>query len=234
MNLKKEDIIKFYYAHQLQIFPVIVVLASLFLIMFVIYPQVVRLISNQQTIGDLNKRSNFLGSKAVALENYNEQGLSNKVGFVLTTLPVEKDYGNVLDLMQQLTAQFGFNVDSISFGGSSIKQGELGSFAIQLDVKGPRAMFQDLLSALENSFRLVRVNSIDITSKQDSQIFSASLGLDALYSELPKDFGNTDSPLPDLSQKDEELIVKLEDLMRSIPSSASAIESPRGKSNPFE
>ena len=46
--MKKEDLIKFYTAYRAYIFPAGVALASIFLILFVIYPQTVKLFNNQK------------------------------------------------------------------------------------------------------------------------------------------------------------------------------------------
>lgn len=234
--MKKEDLIKFYSTHRAQIFPVIVALASLFLIIFVIYPQIIKLVDNQNALRDLNKRSQFLETKVIALEGYDGEDLSSKVGIILTTLPADKDFGNVLGLLQQLTIQSGFSADAISFSNAASKVANLSNFEVKLDIRGSKTSFQTLLDNLEGSPRLVRVNSIDASSKGNSQLFESTLGVEALYAQLPKDFGGVDSPLPELSQKDKELILRLEELgqMTYAPSSSSAIESPRGKSNPFE
>lgn len=232
--MKRENLTRFYLIHRSRIFPVIVALSSLFLIVFVIYPQTTKLIDNQKAIGDLINKSKFLETKVVALEGYDGEDLSRKLGFVLTTLPADKDFGNILGLLQQLTARFGFSIDSITFSNRANKLENLGGLQVKLDIRGTKAMFPTLLNNLENSPRLVRINSIDIPSQQSSQAFQVSLEVEALYSQLPQNFGGVDSPLPQLSQKDEELIARLEKSGETISSSSSAQLSPKGKSNPFE
>lgn len=237
--MTKEELIKFYSINRAKIFPVAVALASLFLIIFIIYPQGVKLIDNQNVLKDLNVKSEFLETKVVALERYKGEDLSRKLGIILDTLPADKDFGNVLGLLQQLTERFGFITNSISFNNSTNKVGNVSQFGVKLNTKGSKVMFQTLLDNLEGSPRLIRISSIELSSKQDPQVFDSSLILEALYAGLPKDFGGIDSPLPELNQKDEEIILKLEELKRielasSISSTSSGVESPRGKSNPFE
>lgn len=231
--MKKEDLSHFYSIQRARIFPVVVALSSLFLIIFVIYPQVIKLISNQEAMGNLSRRSQFLDTKVAALQSYDSEDLSYKLGIILVTLPPEKDFGNILGLLQQLTAKFGFITNSISFGSNADKAASISNFGVKLNIKGSKAMFQTLLDDFESSPRLIRVSSIEVSSKQGSQVFDSSLALEALYSQLPKDFGGIDSPLPELSQKDEELILRLKGLDQTV-STSSAVESPRGKSNPFE
>lgn len=228
--MEKERIIKFYLANRLLVFPAVVVLASLFLVIFVIFPQTAKLINNQKAMGDLNKQAELLSTKAGLLESYDGDVLSRKLGYILASLPVDKDYGPVLSVLQQMNASLGFSINSVSFNNSASSLGGLG---VQLSVKGSKPMFQILLDNLENAPRLIRINNIDISSGQDSQILEATLGLDALYSEPPQNLGSIDSPLPELSKKDDELISGLERLAETM-ASFSAGESPRGKSNPFE
>lgn len=228
----KKEIIKLYSEYKLYAFPIVVALSSLFLIVFAIYPQTVKLIDGQSLASELVNKSKFLEMKVQALEGYNEDELSRKVGFVLYALPSEKDYGNVLTMLQQLITQLGFSITSIAVGNATGKVGNSESFEVKLDLKGSRILLQILLDNLENSPRLVRIKNIDVSSKQNQRDIDISLVLQVLYSKLPQDFGMIDSPLPELNQKDESLISVLEKI--STTASASSIQSPRGKSNPFE
>lgn len=231
--MKKETIAKFYSNYKLYIFPAVVALSNLFLIVFVIYPQTMKLINSQAAIGDLTAKSELLETKVAALESYDEADLSRKVGFVLATLPTDKDYGNVLGLLQQLTSEFGFSINAISFSNTANKLGNSDSFGVKLGIKGAKVMFQPLLDSLENSRRLFRLNSIDVSSDSISQILEASLAIEVLYVSQSQNYGSMDSALPELSQEDEELIARLARLGGTV-SSSSAMESPRGKANPFE
>ncbi|MBI2196744.1 hypothetical protein HYU45_04020 [Candidatus Daviesbacteria bacterium] len=232
--MKKEDLIKFYSKYKLYIFPAVVAISSIFLSLFVIYPQVNKLIDNQQAIGDLINKSDFLENKVNALESYDSEDLLRKLEYALVTLPGEKDFGIVLGSLQKLTIESGFNIGSISFGSGAGKSGNSESFEVKLDIKGPRAGLQTLLSNLENSPRLIRVKSINVSSNQASQALDIALAVEVLYSPLPKNFGSPDSPVPELSQKDEELIARLINEGTIIPGTLFIPSSPKGKSNPFE
>ncbi len=231
--MKKETINKFYLRYRLYIFPAIVALSSLFLIIFAIYPQTAKLIENQKVAGDLTNKSKFLETKVVALESYNGEDLSQKVGMALDAFPADKDYGNILGLLQGLAAQSGFTISSIALGNTSGKLGNASNFEIKLEIKGPRNLFQIFLMNLENSPRIMRVSSIDISSAQASEALDAAVVIEVLYSPSPQSFGTVDSPLPTLSQKDEEILVALS--RTTLTASFSAVQpSQRGKANPFE
>ena len=74
---------------------------------------------------------------------------------------------------------------------------------------------------------------MDINPTRATDILNLVLSLEVLYGELPSTFGTVDSPLPQLTSKDEELIAKLAGI--SIVSSPGTVTlSPKGKTNPFE
>lgn len=231
----KKEIIEFYSQYKLYLFPAIIALSSLFLIIFAIYPQTVQLLDGQKTASKLIDKSEFLNIKVAALENYNEADLSKKVGYALSALPAEKDYGNILSLLQQIVLQSGFNITSIGISTTGSKVNNVDSFEVKLGLEGSQTLLQTLLDNLDSSPRLIRIKSIDVSSNQNQQSSDVSLALQILYLALPQDFGNTDSPLPELNQKDEELISTLEKANKTMLGvSEDFSQSPRGKANPFE
>lgn len=230
--MQKEFIVNFYTNYKLYIFPAVVALSSLFLIIFAIYPQTKNLIENQKTVGELNQKSQFLNNKVSALESYDEEDLSQKAQFVLNALPVDRDLGNTLGLLQYVVAQSGFSINSINFGSAGGKVDNAESFEVKLEVKGTKALLQTLLNNLESSPRLIKIKNFDISSNQNAQSVDVSLVLEILYLQLPKSFGAVDSPITQLTQKDEAMISSLEQAIKLVP--ATSARSSKGKANPFE
>lgn len=236
--MTKEILTKFYDKYRMLIFPIIISLSSLFLIIFVIYPQASKLITNQAREGDLLNKSKILEAKASALENYNVDDLSRKLNDTLRVYPQDKDLANVVGLLQQLTGQSGFTITSVTVAGGAQK-GQTGSgYDINLVATGAKPLVLILLSNLENSPRLLQINSIDINLSNQQQLADVSLGLTVLYSPLPQNLGSIDVPLPQLSTQDEALLTKLASVNRSSPSvslsTSNVSNAPRGKTNPFE
>lgn len=235
--MKRAALAKFYLSYRLYIFPAIVILASLILIVLVIYPQTVKLISNTGIEKDLKARSQLLETKAAELDSLDGSDLSSKVSEVLFSYPVEKDYPAVISLLQQLTSQSNFSIDSLSFGsGGSGKFADAQSYSVKLEVSGTVNSFDELISQIELSPRIMSVETLDISPNRSSGGISAVLGINVLYASLPQTFGTVDSPLPKLSVQDEQLIAKLVQTASAIGSgfSQNVVLSPRGKSNPFE
>lgn len=229
--MKKESLLKFYQNYRIYIFPVIVAISSLILIVAAIYPQTAKLISNQSKARELINKSEFLEVKAQTLEEYDSADLARKLEIALSAYPGSKDFGAVIGLMQQVVAQSGFTISSIALGSSSKTSAGSQSYELKLDLIGVKPGLPILLNNLESSPRLIRVSSIDVSSTNNTQALTVALVVEVLYAALPQSFGSADSPLPEFSQKDEDLIARL---ARVGATSQTGISGPRGKSNPFE
>jgi len=231
--VKKQEILKSYQTYKLYIFPIVVAISCLILIIFVIYPQTVKLISDQQVAAETESKSTLLEVKAQELEEYDTLDLNQKVDIALGAYPTDKDFISAMGILQNIIAKSGFNVVSISLG-SSLAPTSTQSYNLKVEILGIQTLLPILLSNIENSPRLMKVNSIQ-ASQGGSQGTAISLNIDVLYAAAPEGFGSIDSPLPQLSEKDEEIITKLARSSTPIsPTQISPILGPRGKANPFE
>lgn len=233
MKDQLQALIKFYAKYKMLLFPGVVGLSSLFLIFFVIYPQVVKLITNQKRQDDLVNKSLFLEQKVSALEGYNGEDLARKLEYTFSAFPQDKDFGNVIGLLQSLTGQSGFTINSLALENMPKQTSSELSYGIKMEVTGAKALVPNLLGNLEASPRLIKINTIEISSSV-SQASNVTLSIAILYAPIPQNLGSLDTPLPRLNQKDEDLISKLARI--ALPSQISDNTSfgPRGKSNPFE
>ena len=231
--MKKEVLVKFYSTYKLYIFPAAVAISCLILIIFVIFPQLGKLLSNNKVATELRSKADFLEVKAQVLEGLDGNDLSSKLNYALLFFPAEKDFTNALGLLQNITSQSSFSILSFALGTQTAVKGAQ-SYLVKLEVRGPKFLLPQLLSSIENSDRLMRVSSIEVNLSPDESV-NAFLGIDALYLSAPASFGTTDSPLPTLTQADEQLITTL---VRAgevgQQPSVSTPGVPLGKSNPFE
>lgn len=243
--MRKEEILLFYKNYKLYIFPFLIAFSSLILIIFVILPQTIKLLSNQTAKDEIVKKSKFLEVKAQTLENYDASDLSLKVNYALNAYPVDRDFVTAIGLLQDLTVQNGFSVIGIILGGAPENKSAEQSYIIKADITGSLLQLPKLLSSIENSPRLMRINSVDAASSTNSQSVPISISVNVLYAVAPENFGDVDSPLPELSSKDQDILSKLARISPQVTTTAftapsatgqqvSTQLSPKGKSNPFE
>lgn len=232
----KKELVKFYITYKLFIFPAIVALSCLILIGFVIYPQVSQLLSNQKAQGEFIRRSEILEAKAQDLEKFDARDLDLKVNYALGAFPTDKDFATVVGLLQSITSKSGFNINSLSLGAGAGKAQNAQVYTIKLDLIGPKLLLPALINNIESSPRLMRVGSLDTTVGRDAQSSAVSLDLEVLYAPLPNEFGTLDSPLPELTEKDDELLSRIARTgeVVSVVQPGTVQLGPRGKPNPFE
>lgn len=228
--MKKEALIKFYSNYKLYIFPLGVILSSLILIFFIILPQTLKLIGNQKAENELILSSKFLEVKAQTLESFNQEDLSQKVEFALNAYPAEKDFNNALAILQQITSKSGFVIVNLSLGAAATTPSSQ-SYNVKIEISGPKPLFPLLLSNIDSAQRLMKVSGIE-TSSKDAQTLDAAIGVEVFYSPVPNNLGTVDSPLPEVSPKEEEILAKLTSVDETV--SQPSTTSPRGKANPFE
>lgn len=231
--MQKEALL-FYQKYRILIFPSIVALSAIILLIFVIYPQAINLLNNQKKSADIIKKSDFLQTKVQALESYDENDLKNKVSVATFSYPVDKDLGIIVGLLQDITSKSGFSITALGLtGGGSSNDTEVQSYGISLELTGSEGLLATLLKNLENSSRLLRVSSIETSISKD-KIMSVNLSIEALYLGAPGDFGSIDSPLPEITSDEQDLLTKLVQIAPVSSQISTSTSTSRGKSNPFE
>lgn len=232
--MNKQQLIEVYVKYKFFPFSSIVIVFSIILTFFVIYPQIQKLISDQDKIRELNRKTTLLEDKAQKLEGLDEDDLKEKLAVALRTLPVETDFANALGMIQTLANTYQFIIVNFHTSLSSEKEAlKLTSYSIGLDLIGPKALVQRFIDSINENSRLMRTIYIqtDLAGKENEA--SIVLSVDVFYSMIPSTIGAVDAPVVEISTKDQELI---SELARSQPAAEvqPILTGPRGKANPFE
>lgn len=233
--MNKEALTLLYQKYQYVVFPVLIILSSLILIGLVIFPQILRLLSNQQVLTGLNQKSEFLDVKASQLEVIDEQNLREKLNVALLSLPAEKDLSSIVGILQSIITQSGFNLITLQVIQIASNT-EVSGFSVKLEVAGPISAMNQLLNNIETDPRVMKVSGVELNQQQGSTSVSATITVDAFYSPLPSSLGAIDAPLPKLTEKDEELVATLAKNTGAVirPTTSPSNLPPRGKTDPFE
>lgn len=234
--MKKESLQKFYQTYRLYIFPSVVGFCCLILIGFIIMPQLLKLLDLQKNEQQSLKRSGILEAKAAELVNFDPEDIQKKVQIALNVLPSDKDYIGALALVQSIAEQNSFIADSLSLSETSGGGGSKESYIIRANITGPKILFLSLIKSLENSIRVMRVQSIEMTPAKEASAISAVIAIEVLYSTAQGVSGSADSPVLKLTAIEEQLINKLGTLLPATISTGNIATGGgvRGKQNPFQ
>src|SRR3989344_1136533 len=110
MDIDKKELIDLYQRYRTVIFPVLVGLTALMLVFLVIYPQINKLVENNNAYNGIINKTAFLEVKAKDLETFNEADLQRKVNISLTALPDGQDYAQVITIIQGIVQSSGFTL----------------------------------------------------------------------------------------------------------------------------
>ncbi|MBI2601187.1 type 4a pilus biogenesis protein PilO [Candidatus Daviesbacteria bacterium] len=192
-----------------------------------------KFLTNSKTESELVNKLKNMEVKADELEQLSNRDLSKDVNVALFAYPSEKDYGQVIGLVQRITAQSGFNISNFQFNDIS-EAAQFGSaYGIKLEVLGAKDRLSELIEKLEAPPRLLKVRTLGINSGADNTIVTAVISLHAYYSDLSKNAKVLpDQPLSKLSDTDEGVLRELS--RYDVLSGSSNLYKPHGKVNPFE
>lgn len=232
--MNKQELIEIYTKYKFFFLLFIIVVSSIILTFFVIYPQVQKLISDQDQIRELNKKTTLLEDKAQKLDSINEDDLKEKLAVALRALPAETDFAQALGMIQTLANSYQFIIVNFQTSLSTEKEGlKLTNYSVNLDLVGPKILVQRFVDSINENFRLMRTVSLQINVTGKKEEATTVVSVDIFYSRVPATVGAIDAPLPEISNSDEEFI---SELARSQPvvEAQPILTGPRGKANPFE
>ena len=232
--MNKEEFLNIYIKYKFFLFPFLIVIASLMVGFFIIYPQWRRIIADQDRIAALDKKTVLLEGKARTLDSIDEADLKEKLVVALKVLPAESDFANTLGIIENLANQYQFIIINFQTSQPGGKESlKLTEYAISLDLLGPRDLVKKFIDSINENFRLMRTGRIEINIPPLRDEATANITVAAFFSQIPESLGSIDASLPEISDEDEQLI---SDLANRQPFVAPAPSSggPTGKPNPFE
>lgn len=229
----KKEFFDFYNTYKLYIFPGVVALSCLILIIFVILPQINLLIGNSKSEKDMFSKFKLMEVKANDLQAFDENKLNQDLSVALAVYPTERDYAQVLGLLQRIAGSFGYTVLSAQLGQAGDKSSST-AYSIKLEIFGTRTNFAKMLSVIENSPRVLRVSGVDLGSKGGTDSLVGTVNIDIYYSTVPTNLGNIDTPLPHLSDKEQALLSSLSQSTSTGNFVQPSVTSTRGKVDIFQ
>jgi hypothetical protein len=232
----KKTLLDIYNRYKIIIFPALIGLACFLLIILIIIPQFNEYLKAKEDLANTLAHAENLQKKNLALEGLDRNDLQQKLNIAINAFPSEKDFPGVVGLVQRLASERGLALGSLQVVQTSSKT-ETPSFSVKFDVSGSRASVRELLNTLENSSRVLKVITIEVSASSETDVV-ANIGIDAFYAPTPTALGGLDAPLSPLTSEENKVLSTLS----SIPAPAAEPGTPqldlstqsRGKANPFQ
>ena len=158
VNLKS---VKFIYdQYKIFIYPILVAGTSLFLILFLILPQIKGFLGGRENLEQARNKLEILTVKAKDLEAINEEDLRKKMGLTLVSLPQEKDFPQVIGVLQEVARSSGMLLISAQIGQAQNSVAN-GNFPVKVEVVGSKLAWARFLKNVESAFILDEVTGSD-------------------------------------------------------------------------
>lgn len=202
--------------------PLIVILLSVFLGFFVIFPQFQEYLSMQQQAEQTSKRIESLRKNISTLSTIDADNLSQDYDSVARVLPSEKDFIGVLEAISKASAVAGVKVADFSFsvGNLATPSASLGSrpsLDLNLSISGDYSQIKTFLTQVGDASPVAEVRSFN------SAADSASIGVSFFYTALPQTLQvQYDSPPPLLTDSDKQLLDRFRTWQNSISSNSAS------------
>lgn len=219
------------------ILPVVSILVSISLIIFLIVPQGSKLYKVSKTTQESDDKTSFLQKKLDLLQKVDATEYQSLIDTSLISLPEDKDYSGAINQIVTVVKNNNLRLDGMGISTVVTTIDNAQSYAIKIDVTGDINSIKNFMTAIKSGPRLMRVNSIEVTSSKNASQVASSIGLIVFYQETQKSLGSVDQPLVLPAEKDKDVINSLKTTTSGLVGSPTEVidtNIPKGKSDPFQ
>ena len=218
--------------YELYLAPVGAGVALLLLGLLVVFPNIFQYFENQKKIDDTTDKITFFQQKAKTLQAINQGDFKEALRQSLIVLPPDKEAPAAIAQLYYILGQTGINAENISFSEGSNPEGR--SFRISMEISGSLSSLTNFIIKLKESPRIIRIESLEVgTQGNTGEIFS-SIILNAYYEPLPASAVAIDKPVSMPSQKEIDLLSKLQTTSFPIFAEDTDYSGVKGRDNPFQ
>ncbi|MBI4038194.1 type 4a pilus biogenesis protein PilO [Candidatus Daviesbacteria bacterium] len=233
--MRKESLINFYLKYKIIIYPVLIGVASLFLIAAVILPQLKSYLKERENLENSSQRLQNLEVKAAELNNINTEELKKQLQISVIALPPDKDFADIVGVLQDLTVRSGLSLNTIQLGQVQTNTAAaVSNYTMKLEVFGSKSGLESLVESIEKASRVMKVSSIDLSAAKGFGGVTANLTIEVFFASNPQQLGSVEAALPKISDEEQKILVRLFQAQKTTGSISQNVPLPRGKSNPFE
>lgn len=227
---------EFYSKYKKIIWPAASVISSVIILILVIIPQLRSFLDTRQEIFKMQNRLSILETKAENLELLDEEFYKSYLQVVFTVLPANQNVPRVVAIIQALSQKAGIILKNTNYAASRSTT-TTNSFVLNLTLLGQLSSIREFLILLQDSAGVFEVNSIDAKFQKGGAVIEAEISLSVFFELDKPQTVALDQPLPSLSEQEEELLVRLTNLVYKSSGVVTTVDTstvPLGKTDPFE
>lgn len=212
------------------------IIVCVLLIAFLIFPQLVNLTNTNREVAQKKEKNRLLSQKISDLEFLNTEDYKNNLNASLAVLPDDKEIPGVIGQVLSMLSSSGLALDALTFTTQGDQSATLSSYTVKLSVVGETASLRMFFDKVNKSPRLMKVSDIEVSNIGILNRAQSTIELMVYFQPLPTTIGSIEQPISLLSDKEQEVLQKVNQLgLNNVSQSTdSSSVSPVGKSDPFE
>jgi Tfp pilus assembly protein PilO len=222
-----------YKKYELYVIPAITITLLIGMILLIVVPNIFQYFDVEKNLLETNTKIAFFQQKKSNLQSVNKDEYTKGINNSLVILPGDSEPPSAISQLYHILGLTNMQVQNIAFSDSGNDKGGK-SFKISLELNGSFSELTNFIIKLKEAPRLMRIHSLEVSSPSSSTNVYTSIVLNAYYEPLPKNISNLDQPLAQISDKDLEILNKLQNTGFPIVSEEIDYSGPKGKPNPFE
>lgn len=228
---------------KLFVVPLVAILLVLALSFFVLIPGIRKIFATRDEITVKKEYLAKLTIKLADLQGLDEVSLKEKVDFSLKAIPSQKEIISLISLLKSLALDSQVYIESldaspgeIASAEANLKKAESSSdnlkFSTRIIGEGERVLA--FIQGIENVLPLININNLKINSSKSTAY--GQIEMETYIHSVPKNLGKIESPLPKLTEAQEEYLEQLRAMKTYegiFPEIVASPSSSRTRSTPF-
>ena len=167
VNLDIENIKVLYNHYKEFLLPVGVILASILVIIYIIFPQIQQYFSSQSLVSVEQQKLNTLKNNYNLLVSLDDTQITSNLKTLSSALPAQKDFAGIIDAISYVSAKTGVSVGNFEFSLGNLSASNFAGTAypstkLEISLKGDSKNIANFVSEIVKTMPIAEVTAVNM------------------------------------------------------------------------
>ncbi len=168
INVDLENLLVLYRHHKEFLLPIGVILVSVLVIIYVIFPQIQQYFNSQDLVKTEQQKLDMLKGNYALLTTLNDSKMTSNLKMLSLALPAQKDFAGIIDAISYISTKTGVSVGNFEFSLGNLSASNFGGTAypstkINISLKGSSKGITNFAHEIVKTMPVAEVTSINIS-----------------------------------------------------------------------
>jgi hypothetical protein len=205
INIDLENLLVLYKHYKEFLLPVGVILVSLLVIIYIVFPQIQQYFNSQNSVTVEQQKLGALNSNYNLLTSLDDAKIASNLSTLSLALPPEKDFAGIIDAISYVSAKTGVSVGNFEFSLGDLSASNFAGTAypstkIDVSLKGDAKNIINFASEITKTMPIAEVTALNVSGN------TGTLTVLFYYKPFPAQSVSDQTPIVALSAKQTALI----------------------------